>query len=185
MYKYFIFILLSYVQISYAQETDSRLCQIQSTEARPLQSSDDDTLHILKQREQQLNHTDMTLSRSPKIYCLQDVRLARSALPQWQQELHQTLGKNWTLRSSDKLLLWESKGNFWPKKYYALMYEQAPDASDTLIMRSLYAENSNSVLHSYVVFGVAVSPFILMIVIAFWLYRRIRRKKQGIKTGNY
>lgn len=177
MKTFFFAALFLFAPFLYAQEADSRFCHLQPAAAAPLLPADSSASAALQQQENRLNEQQMRLKRSPKIYCKQDFRLPADALPAFHEEIARALGKGWQARQDEGLLLWESTSRFWPKKYYALLQQAA--SPDALIVRSLYAENSNSNLHSYVVFGVAASPFLLVLAFIPMLRRRIQRKKRA------
>lgn len=168
-----------------AQDSDKRFCALPqglSSIQRP-HLSDSAALAQLKQQEQALYEQHLQPNSSPKIYCGQTFRLANAELAALTQQIESQLGGDWQSQTvAQGQLLWHSKSNFWPKKTYSLLYQASADDSDTLIMHSFYLENSNSPLHSAVVFGVALSPVILMLWLITWLILRRLRRKQGKHT---
>lgn len=94
-----------------------------------------------------------------------------------------TLGKDWnyreTLQQGDlTIALWETRSTFWPKQHYALTAAPARDGAPRTL-RSTYIKNSDSDLNGAVVFGIIISPFAIVLVIALpLLWRKRRRARQ-------
>ena len=90
-----------------------------------------------------------------------------------------TLGTDWhsrdTLQQDDlTIVLWETRSTFWPKQHYALTTAPARDSTPRT-MRSTYIKNSDSDLNGPVVFGIIISPFVIVLAIALPLLWRKRR----------
>ena len=120
---------------------------------------------------------------SKRKYCGQTWRSAADDAAM-QSAIGAALGQDWyyreTLQEGDlNIALWETRSDFWPKKHYALT--TAPAAGDApRLMRSTYIENNSSDLNGSVVFGIIVSPFLIVLaIIAPLIWRKRRRARKG------
>ena len=94
-----------------------------------------------------------------------------------------TLGQDWRYRDTlpaDGLTitLWETRSRFWPKQHYALTLAPARDG-EPRTLRSTYIKNSDSDLNGAVVFGIIISPFVIVLAIALPLFWRKRRRRKS------